>query len=174
MNSEKKKEEDEGFVDVVKLNDAFIRSNVSYYKSLIVYQVYINKYWRLKTSSLQLVLQSSSSWHFLWILTVTKTSQSVQFDKTIHICTIELDLFGVILYFDIWLLICADPIPPITFLNFYVVVTVDTVDITAIQMAFSIPLMEETGNYLVTLMKTFKQKFSGTVITASGCLYKKI
>lgn len=61
MNSAKKKEEDEGFVDEVKLNDTLIRSNVSYYKSLIVYQVYINKYWRLKTSSLQLVLQSSSS-----------------------------------------------------------------------------------------------------------------
>ncbi len=57
MNYDEGKEED---VNIIELNTALVKANVEYYKSLIVHQIYINKYWRLKSNRLRLTAQAPS------------------------------------------------------------------------------------------------------------------
>ena len=102
------------------------------------------------------------------VLNAIINSKGIQFDVTIYIFTIKIEVLAIVIYFDFWLLVCGDPTPPVSFLNFYVIVTLESFDIDITRLSFTIPLVEETGDYLTTLFKTMKDKFSLTRGLISG------
>ena len=102
------------------------------------------------------------------VLNAIINSKGIQFDVTIYIFTIKIEVLAIVIYFDFgyWCVVILRT--PVSFLNFYVIVTLESFDIDITRLSFTIPLVEETGDYLTTLFKTMKDKFSLTRGLISG------
>ena len=107
------------------------------------------------------------------VLNAIINSKGIQFDVTIYIFTIKIEVLAIVIYFDFWLLVCGDPTPPVSFLNFYVIVTLESFDIDITRLSFTIPLVEETGDYLTTLFKTMKDTLTRGLISGISELFQK-